>query len=507
MKRQAYPYTLEDHRHTGTALGIHFNGRLYPEQEKALSALLKSDCGILNAATGFGKTIVALQYIAARNLPTLILVRSTVLIRGWKKQIKLQLGITAGTFEKGKDLRTHAIDIATVQSITAKKDENIAWYAPAFLKDYGTVIYDECHHAATDTSLMILKNTNARYVLGLTATIKRPDGKERSTLLHIGPIQYKVSADSEALKRGINQILISRFPTTHLPIGSDFTDSELLSYLASDKQRNQLISDDIVTAIKEGKTPLVLTHRVAQAEYLSALLTAKGINPIIIHGKLEKDKKAAETRRLARLESGNTAVLSTGKYFGEGTDVPILDTLFLVTPCAWSGTVEQYAGRIARECEGKKMTYLYDYVDLNIPQCMKKYSKRLRTYKHLGYLPAGVSPTPYETRRGIIYGKGETLSTLKEDCKNAKEEILINAPDAAGLIKGLGAENVKIQEGGSNSVLPFTAIIIDSKIVWFGSESISSIMKDSVVMIRIDDASVAKDFYREITTPSLFPAL
>ena len=47
-------------------------------------------------------------------------------------------------------------------------------------------------------------------------------------------------------------------------------------------------------------------------------------------------------------------VVATGKYAGEGFDLPGLDTLFLALPIAWSGLLAQYAGRIHRESDGKE---------------------------------------------------------------------------------------------------------------------------------------------------------
>ena len=46
-------------------------------------------------------------------------------------------------------------------------------------------------------------------------------------------------------------------------------------------------------------------------------------------------------------------LIATGQLIGEGFDYPRLDTLFLATPVAWKGIVEQYAGRLNRDYDGK----------------------------------------------------------------------------------------------------------------------------------------------------------
>ena len=58
-------------------------------------------------------------------------------------------------------------------------------------------------------------------------------------------------------------------------------------------------------------------------------------------------------------------ILATGKLIGEGFDDPQLDTLFLTMPIYWQGTLKQYAGRLHRLHEGKKVVLIYDYIDEN----------------------------------------------------------------------------------------------------------------------------------------------
>jgi len=64
---------------------------------------------------------------------------------------------------------------------------------------------------------------------------------------------------------------------------------------------------------------------------------------------------------------------------------PRLDTLFLVLPISWRGTLQQYAGRLHRLYDGKKEVRIYDYVDKQIPMLVRMYERRLAGYKAIGY--------------------------------------------------------------------------------------------------------------------------
>ncbi len=78
-------------------------------------------------------------------------------------------------------------------------------------------------------------------------------------------------------------------------------------------------------------------------------------------------------------------VVATGKYVGEGFDLPKLDTLFLSMPIAWKGSLAQYAGRIHRESNGKDKVTIFDYVDASLPMLQRMFNKREKGYKAMGY--------------------------------------------------------------------------------------------------------------------------
>lgn len=79
-------------------------------------------------------------------------------------------------------------------------------------------------------------------------------------------------------------------------------------------------------------------------------------------------------------------ILATGRFVGEGFDDARLDTLFLVMPISWKGTLQQYAGRLHRLYESKREVQIYDYVDIHVPVLTRMYKKRLKGYHAMGYV-------------------------------------------------------------------------------------------------------------------------
>lgn len=104
-----------------------------------------------------------------------------------------------------------------------------------------------------------------------------------------------------------------------------------------------------------------------------------GISTVVLKGAM----KAAERKNADNHLQSAQVVVATGKYVGEGFDLPRLDTLFLAMPIAWKGTLAQYAGRIHRESEGKTQVTIHDYVDcasLRCNACLKNARKATRQW-------------------------------------------------------------------------------------------------------------------------------
>jgi superfamily II DNA or RNA helicase len=108
---------------------------------------------------------------------------------------------------------------------------------------------------------------------------------------------------------------------------------------------------------------------------------------IVLKGGLGKKQRQIIFDQLKSITGQEERVIiSTGRYIGEGFDDARLDTLFLVMPISWRGTLEQYVGRLHRIHENKKVVQVYDYLDTNIPMLVRMYQKRLKGYQAIGYV-------------------------------------------------------------------------------------------------------------------------
>ena len=396
FKQLKIKVVLRDERCVGVPLEASFHGTLRGEQKAAAEAMREHDTGVLAATTAFGKTVVAAWLIAQRRVNTLILVHRQQLLEQWIDRLSAFLDVPAksiGRLGGGKKRLTGVLDVALIQSLVRKGvvDERI--------QAYGHVVVDECHHLSAASFEMVVRQSKARFLTGLSATVTRKDGHHPIIFMQCGPIRYRVDAKKQAAARPfVHQVIVR--PTGFYSItGSEDPRTEfqeLYNALRNDDARNQMICADVVSALNEGRSPLLLTERVEHLEQLSQRLSPWFPDVVVLHGGMSQKVLRDNRARLAeRSADAKCLILATGRYVGEGFDDPRLDTLFLTLPVSWRGTIAQYAGRLHRLHDGKREVRVYDYADLNVPMLSRMFERRCHGYEALGYtlmLPASALP-------------------------------------------------------------------------------------------------------------------
>ena len=368
-----------DQRNQGGAIKLDFQGQLRPKQKEAVDQLANFSNGILSASTGFGKTVVAAALISKRKVNTIILVHRKQLAIQWKESLQTFLNVDPsmiGQIGGGKNKPTGVIDIATIQSLQGKE----------IIKSYGQILVDECHHISAFSFENVMKMATGKFVHGFTATPTRKDGLHPLMFMQCGEIRFKVDAKEQAATHNFQHVLKPRFTNFKSKRLQRNSIQELYKDLIQDEERNDMLFNDLLKTLEEGRSPLVLTERIEHVELITKRLQGFVKNIIVLTGGLTKTKEKERFEQLQSVPSDEERVIiATGKYIGEGFDDPRLDTLFLAMPIAWKGTLQQYVGRLHRSYNLKESVEVYDYIDQKEPELEKMYEKRLKGYKSLGY--------------------------------------------------------------------------------------------------------------------------
>ena len=534
-------YTIVDETNHGKAVAVTFLGTEREEQLDAIESLLPFDNGVLHATTAFGKTVTAASLIARRKVNTLILVHSKALLTQWHERLNEFLDIDykepepvkkrgrrkafspIGCLDSTTNTVHGVIDIALLQSCFEDGE------VKSFVQDYGMVIVDECHHVSSITFEKVLKSVKAQYVHGLTATPIRKDGQQPIIFMQCGPIRFSADSKSQIQKQSFRRYLIPRF-TSYRSITDDKQSFPALQKsLAADEVRNSLIVDDVRKTLESGRTPIVLTGIKQHVDLLAERLKSYANNVIQLTGTCTAKEKREALQRLQEIPADEPLVIvATGQYVGEGFDYPRLDTLFLALPISWKGRLEQYAGRLHRENDGKKDVRIYDYIDIHEPVCDNMYHNRLRAYAAIGYQTVQLGqPTLFEEICDLpayyedsqIFNGMTFFKSLIKDIATAKQSVVISSPrlyrvtnnKLVSLLKEQSANGVEVaivtamhdeqcdflQSSGLHVTtkpnLKLCTIIIDKSLVWYGSVNALGFYSDKDNIIKLKDDRIVAE--------------
>jgi superfamily II DNA or RNA helicase len=228
----------------------------------------------------------------------------------------------------------------------------------------------------------------------LSATPTRKDGQQPIIFMRCGPVRHRVGARARAAALPFARKTVfraTRFRHDGREVSNRPPIQEIYARLAADEDRNDLIFDDLLTALEAGRSPIVITERKDHVALLAERLSKFARNVIVLTGGMGVRQTQAVAQRLTEIpEAEERVIVATGRYLGEGFDDARLDTLFLTLPISWRGTLAQYAGRLQREHVNTREVVIYDYVDLDEPLLAKMAAKREAGYRALGFEVTGL---------------------------------------------------------------------------------------------------------------------
>jgi hypothetical protein len=315
--------------------------------------------------TGAGKTVIFSQLAQLARRQVLVLAHREELLSQAQGKLEQALqGMHVVAIERGAE-RAPADAKVLVCSIRSLHEERLAQVIRG--RDFGLVIYDECHHAAADDNLRVLTQLGvfdsawSGTLLGFTATTARGDGKGLDAIFerivysralpeliddgYLSPLRgFRVSTSAD----------LTRLSTT----GLDFREDEL-SEAVDIEERNALVARSIQELARDRRT-IAFCVTVNHARNLCRSLNVLGVPSGIVHGALPAAQRA---RALADFRAGATQVLCNVAVLTEGFDDPGVSCIAMARPTRSEGLYAQCVGRGTRLHPGKEDCLILDFVD------------------------------------------------------------------------------------------------------------------------------------------------
>tara|TARA_Y100000389_G_scaffold84773_2_gene81485 strand:+ start:2002 stop:3501 length:1500 start_codon:yes stop_codon:yes gene_type:complete len=366
---------------SGKKINLKFSGKLrdtqQPVADKFIKHVKKVSSGLLELHTGFGKTIIALYILSMLKKKTLIIVHKEFLLRQWIERIEQFLPDAKVGRIQGNviDIEDKDIVIGMLQSLSMKE------YPTNQFDSFGFTILDECHHLGAEVFCKALYKIGTKYMLGLSATMKRKDGLTKVFKLFLGEVVVKKERKGEdnVLVKAIHYCSMDeRFSCEERDYRDQLKYSSMIKKLCEFNPRREFILDVLKYTLNEGSEDqqiMILGHNKTLLNYLHDAIKhrkiAGGDVGYYIGGMKEEKLKESETRKV---------IIGTYAMAEEGLDIKSLSTLLMATS---KPDVTQAVGRILRK--KRKQALVVDIVDMHAV-FQRHFSKRKTFYRKQKFL-------------------------------------------------------------------------------------------------------------------------
>ncbi|REJ17941.1 MAG: DNA helicase [Paenibacillaceae bacterium] len=384
-----------------------------PVQEEALYELERTmeegyDKAMVVMATGLGKTWLAGFF--ARKFRSVLFVahREEILLQAQQTFQRIMPERTTGLYYGQVKESDAELLFASIYTLGMRK------HRESFAPDrFDLIIVDEFHHAAAASYQSLISHFSPRFLLGITATPDRMDGKDVYALCD-GNVAYQIHF-IEAIRRG----WLSPFQYYGVYDETDYTKIRWLGtrydeeQLAAVQLREQYAAKiyEAWTRHKQTRT-IGFCSSIRQADFLTQYFRSKGASAVSLHsGTIGITRQEA----IQRLTAGELDIIFTVDLFNEGVDIPAVDTLLFVRPTESLTVFTQQVGRGLRVAEGKTHCTIIDLIG--------------------NYRNADVKLRLFTDRRGEgeRYEKTENLiAAIPDNCSIRLETEVINLLDELG---------------------------------------------------------------------------
>jgi superfamily II DNA or RNA helicase len=300
--------------------------------------------------TGAGKTVIFCEIArqaVSKGKRVLIIVHRQELLRQTISKVSAAC-IPWGAIAPGYSMQLDwPLQIAMVQTAARREIGN-----------YDLIICDEAHHAVAGSWYSIIENQPQAYILGVSATPCRMDGKglgeafdvllegvKMRELIEAGFLcAPKVYAASVADVTGVRKL------------GGDFNRGDLEAAIDKPKITGDAVAE--YRKLADGKPAIVFCVSVAHAERVADMFRTEGYRAEAVDGGLDDEERK---RRINGLADGSVQVLTSCDIVSEGTDIPAVECAILLRPTQSEALYLQQVGRALRPVPGKQYAIVLDH--------------------------------------------------------------------------------------------------------------------------------------------------
>lgn len=368
---------------------------------------------VLGDFTVTHNTVMGIKIITELKKKTLIIVHKEFLLQQWIERINQFIPNARVGKIQGEiiDIDDKDIVIGMLQSLSMKK------YPTSIFQQFGLTIIDECHHIAAQVFSNALFQIVTKYMLGLSATMKRKDGLSFAFKMFIGDVVYKKEREctnNVTIKGIYYQTNDENFSKVEYNYRGQVHYALMIKKLCEFNRRSEFILKILQDSLKHAPEQqfIILAHNKNVLKYLYDAIKHRDFATVgyYIGGMKQKDLKLTETKKI---------IIATYAMAEEALDIKSLTSLLMVTP---KSDVRQAVGRILR----KKQTdaLVFDIIDMH-GLFQRQWTKRCTWYRKQKFTILSIDSNNYgKTSWDTLSTGGKRLKKIKQSIDESANNML-----------------------------------------------------------------------------------
>ena len=316
---------------------------------------------LVQAATGVGKTYLAAFDSKDYERVLFVAHREEILKQAAVSFKNVRNSDDYGFFNGDQKCTDKSVVFASVATLGRQEYLNEKYFSKDYF-DY--IVIDEFHHAVNDLYRRIVDYFKPQFLLGLTATPERMDGRNIYEICDYN-VPYEIS-----LKDAINKGMLVPFHYYGIFDDTDYSKLHIVRGKYDEKELNETYignvhRHDLIYKYycKYGsKQALGFCCSRAHAEEMAKEFCERGIPAVAVYSNADGAFSEDRTVAIEKLKNGEIKVIFSVDMFNEGVDITSVDMVMFLRPTESPIVFLQQLGRGLRKSKGKEYLNVLDFI-------------------------------------------------------------------------------------------------------------------------------------------------
>lgn len=316
---------------------------------------------LISAATGVGKTYLAAFDSKEYERVLFVAHREEILNQAAISFKNVRNSDDYGFFNGNDKCTDKAVIFASVSTLGRLEYLNEEYFAPDY---FSYLVIDEFHHAVNDQYKRIVEYFKPQFLLGLTATPERMDGRNIFEICDYN-VPYEIS-----LKDAINRGMLVPFHYYGIYDDTDYAGLHIVRGKYDEKELNEryignVHRHDLIYKYynKYGsKRALGFCCSRAHAEEMAREFCKRDVPSVAVYSNAIGEFSEERSTAIEKLKKGEIKVIFSVDMFNEGVDITSVDMVLFLRPTESPIVFLQQLGRGLRKSKGKEYLNVLDFI-------------------------------------------------------------------------------------------------------------------------------------------------